>query len=219
MPQKISALKTNFFQNTDVGEDFAEFLEFIGSEISLKGWQGYAAGLDVQNDKTGTHALYNKFSDYEIIFHVSTYLPYDADEFQQVSRKRHIGNDIVLLLFQENGYHPLFDPSTIRSYFNHVFIIIRKDHEETQKRGITVYRIAVSFKEGVEMCAPGLPNPPLFEKGEELKYWLYTKMINCERASYMAPGFRQALQRTRKELLHELYNQFYPSQTGGWGLT
>ena len=36
-------------------------------------------------DSTGTKSLYTTFEDYEIMFHVSTLLPYTANNTQQVS--------------------------------------------------------------------------------------------------------------------------------------
>lgn len=42
----------------------------------------------------------------------------------QLLRKRHIGNDIVTIVFQEPGAHP-FTPKVIRSQFQHVFIVVR----------------------------------------------------------------------------------------------
>lgn len=59
------------------------------------------------------------------MFHVSTMLPYTKNNKQQLLRKRHIGNDIVTVIFQEDGSHP-FSPKSVRSRFQHVFIIIRQ---------------------------------------------------------------------------------------------
>ena len=42
----------------------------------------------------------------------------------QLLRKRHIGNDIVTIVFQEPGALP-FTPKNIRSHFQHVFIVVR----------------------------------------------------------------------------------------------
>ena len=42
----------------------------------------------------------------------------------QLLRKRHIGNDIVTIVFQEPGALP-FTPQGVRSHFQHVFIIVR----------------------------------------------------------------------------------------------
>lgn len=42
----------------------------------------------------------------------------------QLLRKRHIGNDIVTIVFQEPGARP-FTPRSIRSHFQHVFVVVR----------------------------------------------------------------------------------------------
>ena len=36
-------------------------------------------------DSTGTHSLYTTYKDYELMFHVSTLLPYTPNNRQQVS--------------------------------------------------------------------------------------------------------------------------------------
>lgn len=42
----------------------------------------------------------------------------------QLLRKRHIGNDIVTIVFQEPGAKA-FSPKNIRSHFQHVFVVVR----------------------------------------------------------------------------------------------
>lgn len=42
-------------------------------------------GVSVAADSTGTHSLYTTYQDYEIMFHVSTLLPYTPNNRQQVS--------------------------------------------------------------------------------------------------------------------------------------
>lgn len=39
----------------------------------------------VTADSTGTHSLYTTYKDYELMFHVSTMLPYTPNNRQQVS--------------------------------------------------------------------------------------------------------------------------------------
>ena len=56
----------------------------------------------------------------------------------QLMRKRHIGNDIVTIVFQEPGALP-FTPKNIRSQFQHVFIIVRVINPCTEN---TCYRWA-----------------------------------------------------------------------------
>lgn len=51
----------------------------------------YRGGLDTQFGQTGNEAVYQVFKDREIIFHVSSLLPYTDNDPQQLQRKRHIG--------------------------------------------------------------------------------------------------------------------------------
>ncbi|KAI4547437.1 hypothetical protein MG293_003992 [Ovis ammon polii] len=108
----------DMFSN-EIGSDaFQKFLNLLGDTITLKGWTGYRGGLDTKNDTTGIHSVYTIYQGHEIMFHVSTMLPYSKENKQQVERKRHIGNDIVTIVFQEGEEpSPAFKPSMIRSHF------------------------------------------------------------------------------------------------------
>lgn len=70
------------------------------------------------------YSVFARYQDCEIMFHVSTLLPFTANNRQQLLRKRHIGNDIVTIVFQEPGAQP-FTPKNIRSQFQHVFVVVR----------------------------------------------------------------------------------------------
>ena len=41
------------------------------------------------------------------MFHVAGFLPYYQHDQQQVERKRHIGNDVVVLVFKENSKYKI----------------------------------------------------------------------------------------------------------------
>lgn len=58
----------------------------------------------------------------EICYHVSSLLPYEDYDTQRLARKRHIGNDVVVVIFNE-GDRP-FDPSAMATHFTHVFIVV-----------------------------------------------------------------------------------------------
>lgn len=73
------------YNNEEAGPAFEEFLDLLGDKVCLKGFTKYAAQLDVKTDSTGTHSLYTTYQDYEIMFHVSTLLPYTPNNRQQVS--------------------------------------------------------------------------------------------------------------------------------------
>ncbi len=96
--------------------DFQNFLRCLGKKVVLQGWDKYAGGLDTRDNSTGTHSVFNNFCGFDIMFHVSTMLPFTPDDPQQVERKRHLGNDIVLIIFQD-GSGPPYKPTSISSNF------------------------------------------------------------------------------------------------------
>lgn len=58
-----------------------------------------------------------------IAVHVSTMLPFNPKDKQQLERKRHIGNDIVVVVFQEGD--SIYKPTTISSRQVHVVIVVK----------------------------------------------------------------------------------------------
>jgi len=103
-------------------------------------------------DSTGLFSVYAQYEECEIMFHVSTFLPYTATNRQQLLRKRHIGNDIVTIVFQEPGALP-FTPRHIRSQFQHVFIVVRvnspcSDHTSYRYFGFTLIHTITKVKRG-----------------------------------------------------------------------
>uniref|UniRef100_A0A0S7EHT6 GARL3 n=1 Tax=Poeciliopsis prolifica TaxID=188132 RepID=A0A0S7EHT6_9TELE len=102
-------------------ENFDKFLNLLGDTVALQGWAGYRGGLDTKNDTTGLQSIYTVYQGHELMFHVSTMLPYSKENKQQVERKRHIGNDIVTIVFQEgDDTSSSFKPSMIRSHFTRI---------------------------------------------------------------------------------------------------
>ncbi|KAK2100148.1 hypothetical protein P7K49_021496 [Saguinus oedipus] len=72
------------YNNQEAGPAFMQFLTLLGSVVRLKGFESYRAQLDTKTDSTGTHSLYTTYQDHEIMFHVSTMLPYTPNNQQQV---------------------------------------------------------------------------------------------------------------------------------------
>ena len=81
-----------------------------GQRIRLRGFEGYKAGLDTRTDSTGTHAVAASHRGAEVTLHVATMLPFTPNNRQQLLRKRHIGNDIVTIVFQVCYMYISFDP-------------------------------------------------------------------------------------------------------------
>lgn len=79
------------FSNRTESPAFTEFLELLGRRVRLKDHKGYRGGLDTQFGHTGEDAVYEVYRERELMFHVSTLLPFTEGDPQQLQRKRHIG--------------------------------------------------------------------------------------------------------------------------------
>lgn len=138
------------------------------------------------------------------MFHISTKLPYTEGDTQQLQRKRHIGNDIVAAVFQEEATP--FVPDMIASNFLHAYILVQVENPGTED---TTYKVSVTAREDVPPFGPPLPNPPVFKKGPEFREFLLTKLINAELACYRSNRFAKLEERTRTELLDNLHNEVH----------
>lgn len=72
------------FGNVHHSNAMEEFLKCIGHRVRLRNFEGYRGGLDTIHGQTGQESLYTKFHNREIMFHVSTMLPYTEGDTQQV---------------------------------------------------------------------------------------------------------------------------------------
>uniref|UniRef100_A0A915PNA7 Rap-GAP domain-containing protein n=1 Tax=Setaria digitata TaxID=48799 RepID=A0A915PNA7_9BILA len=192
------------YNNENGSPAFEEFLDFLGQRVRLKGFDQYKGGLDVRGDTTGTHSIYVRYQAHEIMFHVSTLLPFTPSNKQQLARKRHIGNDMVTVIFQEPGALP-FSPITVRSHFQHVFIIVRANKPCTDD---VTYSIAVSRAKDVPAFGPAIPQGATFPKSSEFHDFFITKIINAENAVHRSKKFAAMAARTRREALKEIAENF-----------
>ncbi|XP_030620570.1 signal-induced proliferation-associated 1-like protein 3 [Chanos chanos] len=189
------------YNNEEATPAFTNFLELLGETVCLKGFSKYAAQLDTKTDSTGTHSLYTTYQDYEIMFHVSTMLPYMPNNPQQLLRKRHIGNDIVTIIFQEPGALP-FTPQNIRSHFQHVFVIVRVHNPCSDN---TCYSVAVTRMKDVPLFSPPIPPSGVtFRDPETFRSFLLAKVINAENAAHKSEKFHTMATRTRQGYLRDL---------------
>uniref|UniRef100_A0A6I8R7S2 Signal induced proliferation associated 1 like 1 n=1 Tax=Xenopus tropicalis TaxID=8364 RepID=A0A6I8R7S2_XENTR len=188
------------YNNESAGPAFEEFLQLLGERVRLKGFEKYRAQLDTKTDSTGTHSLYTTYKDYELMFHVSTMLPYTPNNKQQLLRKRHIGNDIVTIVFQEPGALP-FSPKNIRSHFQHVFVIVRAHNPCTDS---VCYSVAVTRSRDVPGFGPPIPKSFNFPKSSVFRDFLLAKVINAENAAHKSEKFLAMATRTHQEYLKDL---------------
>ncbi|KAL0114068.1 hypothetical protein PUN28_011408 [Cardiocondyla obscurior] len=180
---------------------FEEFLQILGDKVRLKGFDKYKGGLDTVHDLTGLYSVYTNWRGIEIMFHVSTLLPYEKHDPQKLQRKRHIGNDIVCVVFLEAD-NTSFSPACIKSHFLHTFILVRVSPRI--KRKPTRYEVSVVTRDEVGAYKPYLWEQSVFEKGPMFREWILTKIVNGERASYSAPKFARMQERTRSQMLEDI---------------
>ena len=92
----------------------------------------------------------------------------------RLPRKRHIGNDIVTIVFlHENFNGSPFTPALIRSKFQQVFIIVKPFQNGKY------FRVAIARHKLVPLFGP--PVKPYYTR-QELREFILTKIINAENA-------------------------------------
>lgn len=206
---------------------FIHFSHPLIFQIELQGWAGYRGGLDVRSTyssccschelhfivsrtgrsrhpflqtdgATGTHSVHTVEYGKEIMFHVSTLLPYSRENRQQLERKRHLGNDICNIVFYD-GPSEAFDPSMIRSQFNHIFIVVSRTANAD-------YSLKVYTKATVPEFGPALPNPAIFKDPNELRRFIIVKLLNGEKSALSSPmtSFAKKKERTLEALISDI---------------
>ncbi|XP_078142802.1 rap1 GTPase-activating protein 2-like [Centroberyx gerrardi] len=174
----------------------------------------FRGGLDVSHGQTGSQSVYTVHRQQEIMFHISTKLPFTEGDAQQLQRKRHIGNDIVGVVFQEEATP--FVPDMIASNFLHAFILVQVENPCSDS---TSYKVSVTAREDVPPFGPPLPNPAVFRKGLEFRDFLLTKLINAETSCYKSDRFARLEERTRAALLDGLHDELHRCTQSMLGLT
>ncbi|XP_077369500.1 rap1 GTPase-activating protein 1 isoform X6 [Festucalex cinctus] len=201
------------FGNSQESPAFVEFLEFLGEKIELHNFKGFRGGLDVTHGQTGTESVYCNYGNKEVMFHVSTKLPYTEGDTQQLQRKRHIGNDIVAIVFQEENTP--FVPDMIASNFLHAYLVVQVVNPCSDN---VLYKVSVTARDDVPFFGPALPNPAVFRKGLDFHEFLFTKLINAEYACYKAEKFAKLEERTRSALLETLYEELHVNSQAMMGV-
>ncbi|KAG8142232.1 putative RAP1 GTPase activating protein [Naja naja] len=184
------------FSTTEESPTFLEFLDFLGEKVQLQDFKGFRGGLDVTHGQTGTESVYCNFRNKEIMFHVSTKLPYTEGDAQQ----------------DENTP---FVPDMIASNFLHAYVVVQAENACSDK---TLYKVSVTARDDVPFFGPPLPNPAVFQKGPDFQAFLLTKLINAEYACYKAEKFAKLEERTRAALLETLYEELHLNSQSMMGL-
>eukprot|EP00049_Salpingoeca_infusionum_P022257 m.5805 g.5805 ORF g.5805 m.5805 type:complete len:991 (-) comp5090_c0_seq1:384-3356(-) len=182
---------------------FEKFLQAMGDRVPLQNFSGYSAGLDTSEQLlTGESTVATVFKQKQVTYHVSTLLPHSDEDQQQVQKKRHIGNNIVNIIFLESGAAGPVDLSSFVSQFNHIFIIVQAVGTQTKN----MWQVAIATKSIVPAFGPRLPPTTLFnsDNTDELRELVLTKAINAEHAALSSGQFLRLGQRTFEACMQDI---------------
>lgn len=187
---------------------FKTFLNEMGTIVKLSDHAGFRGGLTSAGAADGERSLYTKYDSREIMFHVSTMLPTDAEDKQQVAKKRHLGNDVVAIIFQDTNTP--FCPSLMQTKVTHCYIVVQPMEIE----GPTQYKISVCCRKDVPEFSPQLPEPPVFKSGDSFRNFLLCMLINAETACYSSSDFHMLRRRNRSDLIETLHDELSNASDG-----
>ena len=97
---------------------YKNFLHNLGTFILLKNANTFTAGLDRKTDRDGKYTIIKTTHMTEICYHIATLMPSTSN----LAKKRHIGNDAVLIIYKEqDSYYDINHslPSQQKFYTNY----------------------------------------------------------------------------------------------------
>ena len=190
---------SNTIEDSGTSTDFSIFLSGLGREINLKGWKGFSGGLDVSDEcLTGERAIFNQFKDgSEIIYHVAPWIPQRSDDEYNLERKRHFGNDTIVIIYSESLY--AFEMQTILSHQIQVVLFVRFVNR-LQKYEIHIYSKIPNLVIETNPIYLG-STPRDFEIISEL-------LIHLERQCYNTPPLIDKLYCMRNFIISKITNKF-----------
>lgn len=175
--------EAEILSNSSGSRDYEHFLSGLGTKVQLKDAPFNTQGLHSDIDGESTYAWRDRVT--EIVFHIPTMMPTNLEADPQcVNKKRHIGNDMVNIIFNRSNLNFNFD--TIPSQFNFVNIVISpvsrisnpdETEEETCDPTNCFYAVNV-------ICKPGFPelsaaSKPKVISGESLASFVRLIALNA----------------------------------------
>ncbi|KAH9824290.1 hypothetical protein DFH28DRAFT_1118111 [Melampsora americana] len=150
--------------NLEGSKAYIDFLSSLGTLIRLKGCEHYnTGGLDVKSDENGRYGYVWGDDITQVAFHVATLMPIETEttEGQKMNReqglirkKALIGNDFVVIVFNESGTDYKFD--CLSSAFNFINIIIEPNTPRTfiTSNDLKFYKVSLQLKPGLPAIGP-----------------------------------------------------------------
>lgn len=183
-------------RNDTKSELYAEFVRGLGWPIDIATHKGYLGGLDPKLT-TGETAPYYANSIMEVVFHEISSMPTHPSDNQQIHKKRHVGNDIVHIVYSEHSSD--YRPTTITSQFNDAHIVVYP-----LPNGL--FRVQIYRKESVQLFGPLLHGMCINK--QLLPVLVRQTAINANRyVRYNTGGYSRPFP-TRQRALEEIMDRF-----------
>lgn len=176
---------------------FSEFIHALGWTVPVANHLGYTGGLDRLNRTTGEYTPYYANHALEVIFHDITSMPTEDTDEQQILKKRHVGNDIVHIVYSEHArdYHPV----TITSQFNDAHVVVYPLPDG-------LFRVQVFRKPGVGLFGPLIDG--MVVRKELVGQLVRQTAMNANRyVRYSTQGYEPPYP-TRRRYLNDLAHRF-----------
>lgn len=122
-----------------------------------------------------------------------------------MERKRHIGNDIVNIVFQEEDDE--FDPTCFHSHMSHIYASV------TYKKEEDAYLLRVFNEESVPPYGPEIAAE--YTDHDHFRRVLLVKLMNGEKAVYETPQFVARRERTVDQLIREIHKRYVKCEEHG----
>jgi hypothetical protein len=198
MRQKYGQVTEEEMLSNGSSEEFEEFLEWIGERVHLKSHKGFKGGLNAQHND---FSYYRSDGDMEIMWHVAPFL--HSEEDGCLGKKRYIGNDCVVVVFQDSACSTPFPAGCIVSKFVHVVVVVRP-------RGRSTYRVCVQQRDTVAPFGPALPESASFVAGAGLSEFLISKCVLGEMAAFESSSFAPLRGQVKRRQLEGFRKSFAP---------
>ena len=149
----------DILRNTHGSPAYTRFLESLGRLINLRGQKDvYVGGLDPDEDGEYAYAWWDDIG--QLLYHTATLMPNHPNDKNCNYKKRHIGNDLVRIVWNDSGLPYKFD--TLSTDFQFINIVIEPHSRgaiaaySDDKHENAYFKVIVQQAEGMsEFCPIG----------------------------------------------------------------
>jgi hypothetical protein len=191
--------EVDILSNSTGSFHYSEFLARLGSIFQLSNNSDiFTGGLDTSTECIDGHFAICAIPDQrlcQIIFHIATMMPNWPHDTNRTFKKRHIGNDLVMIVWNEGGFSYEFD--TIPSQFNIAQIII--EPKSKGKFRDSTFLVSVNYRAGSGIVEPF----PMLISGNALgpyvkQLCIFSSMIAQNHTATSASNVKERLRQIKR---------------------